>query len=162
MWSQVREAFGANLGAAGVAARLAVPLLVSGCLAHARAIPVDAAPRLAPTCRNAVHVFAARERVPEPYRDLAILRTVGNAFATDNTLVHSLQDKAAKLGANGLVYGMLKSGVALLVSPAGEAVAVYIPGDTARIAGECAAENMERAARVPAPPLGPLGGSGGP
>ena len=44
MWSQVREAFGASLGAAGTAARLAV-LLLAGCApsyAHAKAADLAA------------------------------------------------------------------------------------------------------------------------
>jgi hypothetical protein len=119
--------------------------LMTGC-ATTKAHMIETAPRLPPTCAAAVHLFTSSERVPATYQDLALLRVTGNDFAGSGTMFNSLRQKAAELGANGLVYRSMDTSPGLFQDPHGEAVAIYIPSDTARIAGECAAEARERAA----------------
>jgi len=123
--------------------RVALPcaFILTSC-ATTRAHVMEAAPKLAPSCRAAVHLFTSPERVPAPYVDLALLRVVGNDFAGEGTLFGSLKGKAAQLGANGLIYRTMNTSPGLFQDPTGEAVAIYIPSDTARIAGECAKEKV--------------------
>ena len=46
---------------------------------------------------------------------------------------------------NGLIYRNLQLDPGLLGDPSGEALAIWVPSDTARIAGECAAEARRQA-----------------
>lgn len=111
-----------------------------GC-ASTSAVPNAAAPRHSPTCRSAVHVFADADSVGAAFQELAAF-TVAHGIITDSTaILTSLRDKTAKLGGNGLIA---RRAVPHTVRDASgewvmfEAAAIYIPSDTARIAGECA------------------------
>src|SRR3954470_17637009 len=116
--------------------RFAVLFLIAGC-APTSALRMEAAPKLEPTCRSAVHLFPSAERVPSPYVDLGVLRATGGLLTNQNAMMTSLRGKAAELGANGMIYRSLEMTPGLFRDPTGEAIAIYIPSDTARVGGEC-------------------------
>ena len=68
---------------------------------------IDVTPRQV-TCAAAIHTYLKPDSVGAPYQELAYLSVSGGALASG-----------------------------LLESPNGQAIAIYIPSDTARIAAEC-------------------------
>jgi hypothetical protein len=127
------------------ALRLLPLALVAGCFTHTKAIMTDTAPvvQRTPTCATAVHLYLTADELSAPYDRLALLKTVGSHFASRERLLNSMVGKAAKLGANGLVYRNIDTDSGLFGDPDGEAMAVWIPSDTARIAGECAVASKQ-------------------
>jgi hypothetical protein len=69
-----------------------------------------------------------------------VLRTTGALGTSDATMMTSLRQKVAALGGNGVIYPVLAAGPSSLADIQGEARAIMIPSDTARIGGECRAE----------------------
>jgi hypothetical protein len=122
---------------------LASSLFVAAC-ASTRVLRMETAPELRPTCEAAVHLFPAADRVPAEYHDLGILRVTGGVITTEEAMMSSLRSKAAELGANGMIWRSLDLNPGLLQDPSGEAVAIYIPSDSARIQGECVRAKVVR------------------
>jgi len=131
---------------------LAVPLFVcalSGCGARAHVVATNPALSLAPTCANAVPVYADSERVPYDYYEVALITAEGNSVYTGNgDVLKSIRNQAARLGANGIVIDALGAthatvkvvGAALGSSDAerkGRAIAIWMPSDTARVREAC-------------------------
>lgn len=113
---------------------LAAAATLAGCLTHTQARPVGlpVTRTLAPTCWQGVSVYYSPPA--EPYVELALLHNNGNAFATRNAVLKGMRQKAAKLGATGILYGSFVYGAAdLLSGPEGEGRAIYVPSDTARV-----------------------------
>jgi hypothetical protein len=148
-----------HLVAMGTLAACATALALAAC-AHTSATMTDFVQPVqrTPTCRSAIHMYLTADEIPGPYERVAFLKVVGNDFAGRQTLLYSLTGKAAKLGANGLLYRNLNLDPGLLGDPSGEAMAIWVPSDTARIAGECAAE-ARRLASHPAAQFGQYAGT---
>jgi hypothetical protein len=113
----------------------ALALAVTAC-AHTSAHRIDVTPHRG-TCLEAVHLYPKSDSVGAPYQELAYLKATGGALASDAKMLRSLRNKAAEVGANGLIYQFLDFSPGFLESPTGQAVAIYIPSDTARVATEC-------------------------
>jgi hypothetical protein len=131
---------------------LAVPLFVcalTGCGARAHVVATNPALSLAPTCADAVPVYADNERVPYDYYEVALIAAEGNSVYSGNgDILKSIRGQAARLGANGIVIDALGAthatvkvvGAALGSNDAerkGRAIAIWMPSDTARVREAC-------------------------
>jgi hypothetical protein len=131
---------------------VAPSLLVSAllaCGARARVVAMNPALALAPTCSNAVPVFADSQHVPYDYYEVALITAEGNSVYNGNgDLLKSIRSQAARLGANGVVIDALGAthatvkvvGAALGTNDAerkGRAIAIWMPSDTARVREAC-------------------------
>src|SRR5687767_11937261 len=76
-------------------------LALAGCVSTS-VLTLDPTPR-PETCATAIRVYVSENRVGQPYTDLALITTDAPAGTTDEKVVASMREKAAKLGANGLV-----------------------------------------------------------
>ena len=131
-------------------ARLAVVSLLlplAACVATNAAL-LDPTLKLAPICPDGVEVFTDSSKVGKPYREVAVLASKGdNDFTTESGMIESQRKKAAELGANGLILGQMKdASTGAQIAQAffgtsanrkGQAVAIYIPSDSARVTKAC-------------------------
>jgi hypothetical protein len=124
----------------------AAPLL--GCV-HTQAVVLDPSFGLRPTCPEAVLLFTTAERVGRPYVEVALLSSRGDNNLTSESEMHESQrQKAARLGANGVILGETRDAGAVAVvanavlgTPAdrrGRAVAIWIAEDSVRVQEVCA------------------------
>jgi len=126
---------------------LALAVLALGCV-HVETTRVDPGPTLQPICPAGVVIYTAEGGVGRPYRTVAWLSASGESVGTSEAdLVLSLRDRAAELGANGLVLGPVREPT-LSAKIAGEvlgpgadregmAAAIYIPEDSLRTREAC-------------------------
>jgi hypothetical protein len=136
--------------------RLATPILfatLTACGARAHIVARNSALPLplplAPTCADAVRVYPSRELVPYDYYEVALIAAEGNSVYSGNgDLLKSIRNAAASLGSNGVVVDSLRAthatvkvlGAALGSDDAerkGQAVAIWMPSDTARVREAC-------------------------
>jgi hypothetical protein len=87
--------------------------------------------------------------VPYDYYEVALIETEGNsAYSGNGDLLKAIRNKAADLGANGIVVNSLESthttvkviGAAVGANDAGRkgnAIAIWMPSDTARVREAC-------------------------
>jgi hypothetical protein len=124
------------------------------CGARARVVATNPGLALAPTCANAVPVYADSEHVPYDYYEVALITAEGNSVYNGNgDLLKSIRNQAARLGANGVVIDALGAthatvkvvGAALGSNDAerkGRAIAIWMPSDTARVREACGARSQ--------------------
>jgi hypothetical protein len=105
----------------------------------------------APTCAQAIAVYNSRAEVPYDYYELAWVEASGNSvWTTDNQLQTQIRNGAAKVGANAVIVNPVeqsKSTVKVLGEAIGtksatqkaSALAIYMPGDAARVRTACGA-----------------------
>jgi hypothetical protein len=122
---------------------------LTACGTRAHVVATNPGLSLAPTCADAVSVFADSERVPYDYYEVALITAEGNSVYNGNgDLLKSIRDQAARLGANGIVVDSLGAthatvkvvGAALGSNDAerkGRAIAIWMPSDTARVREAC-------------------------
>jgi len=99
------------------------------------------------TCAAVVEVYASAEAVGTPFIELAMLSTSATDPVANDKLVQNMKEKAATLGANGVLlkgFGSQMGGPglvsgALVAKPTGESVAIWVPRDSADIQARCAA-----------------------
>lgn len=126
-------------------------LLLAGCV-NTQATLLDQTLHPAPICPEAVKLYLDSSRVGAPYTEVAFLTSSGdNNFTSENGMYNSQRQKAASLGANGIIMGQVKEAStgaqiasAIFGTPAnrkGKAVAIYVPSDTARVRQACAGKN---------------------
>ena len=123
---------------------------LAGCGAHTRIVATNPALTLAPTCADAVPVYADNSKVPYDYYEVALITAEGNSVYNGNgDLLKAIRNKAAAVGANGVVVDSLNAthktvrviGAAVGSSDAdrkGRAIAIWMPSDTARVREVCA------------------------
>jgi hypothetical protein len=123
--------------------------LVTACATRTRVIATNAALALSPTCGDAVRVFPDRDHVPYDYYEVALITSAGNpAYSGNGDVLKAIRNKAADLGANGVVVSSLEAthatvkiiGAAVGANDAGRkanAVAIWMPSDTARVREAC-------------------------
>jgi hypothetical protein len=128
-----------------------VSTLASGAACRPRSLIVATNPALSlpPTCADAVPVFQDREHVPYDYYEVALIAAEGNSVYVGNgDLLKAIRNRAAELGANGVVLDALGTthatvkiiGAALGGNDAerkGRAIAIWMPSDTARVRESC-------------------------
>jgi hypothetical protein len=101
------------------------------------------------TCAAAIAVYNSRADVPYDYYELAWIQATGNSvWTTDNQLQTQIRNGAAKVGANAVIVNPVtqaKSTVKILGEAVGAnsatqkatALAIYMPGDAARVRQAC-------------------------
>ena len=126
---------------------------LTACGARAHIVATNPALSLAPTCADAVPVFADNEHVPYDYYEVALITAEGNSVYNGNgDLLKSIRGQAARLGANGIVIDALGAthatvkvvGAALGGNDAerkGRAIAIWMPSDTARVREACGGQS---------------------
>jgi hypothetical protein len=129
---------------------LVLPCLVAlatGCV-HTNASVLDPTVSYQRTCAGAVQVFTTAERVPSPYKEVALLNSKGESSWTDERgMLGSQRNKAAEVGANGLILGETRepnAGTKIIGSlfgtgaeRKGKAIAIWIPADSERTREIC-------------------------
>jgi hypothetical protein len=127
----------------------ALLLASSGC--HVKSTTTDVSPGYsrAPTCASAVTVFDSRSDVPASYYELAWIDVEGNSvWTTDAQMRSKMQDKAAEVGANGLIANPVrenKTGVNVLGEAVGahtatsraSGLAIWMPAERTRAMNAC-------------------------
>jgi hypothetical protein len=122
-------------------------LAVTGCVSTNAAV-LDKSISYQKICPDGVMLFTSAERVPEPYAEVALLNSSGESnWTTEQGMMHSQQQKAAQLGANGIIVGDTRepnAGTKIIGSllgtgaeRKGKAVAIFIPSDTLRVQRVC-------------------------
>src|ERR1700736_4895907 len=132
------------------AARFAALLAaLAACRPKSLIVATNPALSLAPTCTDAVAVYADREHVPYDYYEVALITARGNSVYTGNgDILKAMRSKAASVGANGLIINSLGAthatvkviGAAVGSNDAerkGSAIAIWMPSDTARVRDAC-------------------------
>ena len=136
-------------------------VVISGCHSvSTNASLMDPALRLAKTCPAAIKLFSSRDRVQEPYREVAMLNSAGQtSYSSESDMIKSMRERAATVGANGIILtgidepsamAKLAGTVAQIAADAsgqiatisaerkGQAMAIYVPADSIRTVDTCA------------------------
>jgi hypothetical protein len=107
---------------------LAAVLVLAACASiQTQAVRLDESRTLAPICPAGVRVFESEVEIEHRYHKVALLsNSMDDALFHKPAMIQSQKNKAAELGANGIILGV-----------GGEAVAIYIPGDSVRVRTAC-------------------------
>lgn len=128
--------------------RLLLALALGVACVHTNAAVLDVTQKFAPLCPDGVKVFSDTSKVGKPYQEVALLNSKGESGSTsEEGMIKSQRKKAAELGANGIVVGGFqepKAGTKIIGTllgtgseRKGSALAIYIPGDSARVKAAC-------------------------
>jgi hypothetical protein len=122
---------------------------LSACGVRAHIVARNPALTLAPTCANAVPVYASSDKVPYDYYEVAMIAADANSvYNGQGDILKSVRNQAARVGANGVVIDSLATShatVKILGAALGgrdaerraSAVAIWMPSDTARVREAC-------------------------
>jgi len=96
-------------------------------------------PQRPSTCWQAVHIYATADAIGAPHVELAYLRTETTDPTSDESLLKNMKQKAAEIGANGIIFGGVHEQVgrvglvtgAFQAKPSAQGVGVWIPRDSA-------------------------------
>ena len=122
---------------------------LTACGARAHIVARNPALTLAPTCANAVPVYASSDKVPYDYYEVAMITARANSVYNGNgDILESVRNQAARAGANGVVIdslGTTHATVKVLGAALGgheaerraSAIAIWMPSDTARVREAC-------------------------
>ncbi len=127
---------------------LAGVVLVSACV-RTNAALIDPSVQLARTCPEAVKLFTTPDRVSQPYREIAVLNAKGESnWSDEGDMIQSMREKAAEVGANGIILSKIDEPSALTKvigavaktgsQRKGNALAIYVPSDSTNTATVCA------------------------
>jgi hypothetical protein len=115
---------------------------------HTNAAVLDVTQQFAPICPDGVKVFPDTTGIARPYQQVALLNSTGESGSTsEGGMIKSQRQKAAKLGANGIILGGFqepRAGTKIIGAVLGtgsqrkgSAMAIYIPADTSRVRVAC-------------------------
>jgi hypothetical protein len=121
---------------------------LSACVATNAAL-VDTSLHLQRTCPAAVRIYTSPSRVGTEYQEVALLNSAGLSNWTDESgMMTSMRNKAAELGATGIIMGNINEASAgakvaaavfgMGTERRGKAVAIYVPADLDRARAACA------------------------
>ena len=121
---------------------------------------LDPTLHLARTCPDGIKLYTVPDRVPKPYHEVALLHSIGKTgYSSESDMIKSMREKAAKVGANGIILddidepsalakiagevaqiGAQAAGQIATISAErkGKAMAIYVPGDSALTVAACA------------------------
>ncbi len=125
-----------------------VAAVVCGCVSTNAAL-VDPSIHLAQTCKSAIKLYTTPDRVTHPYREVAVLNAKGESnWSDEGDMIESMREKAAEVGANGIILSKIDEPSALTKvigqvaktgsQRKGNALAIYVPSDSASTATVCA------------------------
>ena len=100
------------------------------------------------TCEEGILMYTSPARAPSGYVELALLNSSGStAFTSEAGMMKSQRQKAAEIGATGIILGGIdEPGAGAKVAGAflgtgterkGKAVAILAPADTSKVYGIC-------------------------
>jgi len=123
-------------------------LLLTGCT-RTNAALMDSFLRLAPTCPDTVWIYTTPAQVGATAQEVALLNSTGSTgFTSEAGMMKSMRQKAAEIGANGIIMGNIdEPGAGAKVAAAvfgtgaerkGKSVTIFGPSDTARVRSFCA------------------------
>lgn len=124
------------------------PVLLLGACVSTNAAVLDASVKLSPICDRGVIVYLNAGEVGKDYKEIALLNSKGESgYTTEAGMVHSQQQKAAKLGANGIILNPIsepKPGTKIIgavlgtgTERKGSALAIWVPADSEKSAEIC-------------------------
>jgi hypothetical protein len=133
---------------------LAVLVSIVSCVST-NATVLDPSIKLARTCPDAVRLFTTPARVASPYREVALLHSTGESgWSDEEEMMESMRDKAAEVGANGIILENIDEPSALTkvigavaktgTVRKGKALAIYIPADSTSGAALCATRQARK------------------
>jgi len=128
---------------------LLVPAVLLCACVRTNAALIDPSVQLARTCPTAIKLFTAPAAVGQPYREVALLNSTGEAnFSDEGDMIQSMRRKASELGANGIILGGIDEPDALTkvigevaktgTQRKGKALAIYVPSDSTKTTTVCA------------------------
>ena len=126
---------------------VAASALLTGCVSTNAAV-LDPTVKYQKICPDGVQIFTSAKRVIGDYREVALLHSKGeSSWTSERGMASSQRKKAAELGANGIIIGDTKepnAGTKIIGSllgtgaeRKGAALAIYVPGDSARVHRAC-------------------------
>jgi hypothetical protein len=127
---------------------LLVAAFACGCVKTNAAL-IDPSVQLARTCPAAVKLFTTPDRVGHPYREIAVLNAKGESnWSDEGDMIQSMREKAADVGANGIILSKIDEPSALTKvigevaktgsQRKGNAMAIYVPSDSTSNVSVCA------------------------
>jgi hypothetical protein len=130
--------------------RVLTLLIVVGCVTT-KASLMDTSLHPQAICKEGVKLYTDASKIGVPYTEIAVLHSTGTRMYTnEESMIGNQRKKAAELGANGLVLGANKdpSTGAVIASSLGfgsanrkgDALAVLVPSDSARVSAICSAK----------------------
>jgi hypothetical protein len=124
-------------------------VMASGCGVKKTTAAINPSYSRAPTCDDAIQVYASRSEVPYDYYEVAWISAQGSSvYTSDGKLRSEVIKGAAKAGANGAIINPEKESKAT-VKVLGEtlgmkssttkvsALAIYMPADSGRVTLKC-------------------------
>jgi hypothetical protein len=110
---------------------------------------IDPSVHLARTCPDGIKLYTTPDRVGQPYREIAVLNAKGESnWSDEDDMIESMRDKAAEVGANGIILSGIDEPSALTKvigqvaktgsQRKGKALAIYVPSDSTNTATACA------------------------
>ena len=126
----------------------ALAAVVLGACVSTNAALIDPTVHLARTCPSAIRLYTTPDRVGHPYREVAILNAKGESnWSNEEDMIESMRDKAAEVGANGIILSGIDEPSALTKvigqvaktgsQRKGKALAIYVASDSATTATVC-------------------------
>ena len=126
----------------------AAAVLFCACV-RTNAALIDPSVQLARTCPAAIKLFTTPDKVGHPYREVALLNAKGESnWSDEGDMISSMRDKAAEVGANGIILSKIDEPSALTKvigevaktgsQRKGNALAIYVPSDSTSTATICA------------------------
>ena len=122
--------------------------VVLGACVSTNAALIDPTVHLVRTCPSAIRLYTTPDRVGHPYREVAILNAKGESnWSNEEDMIESMRDKAAEVGANGIILSGIDEPSALTKvigqvaktgsQRKGKALAIYVASDSATTATVC-------------------------
>lgn len=124
-------------------------VILSGACVSTNASLIDPTVRLARTCPEGIKLYTTPDRVGQPYREVALLNAKGESnWSDEEDMIESMRNKAAEIGANGIILSGIDEPSALTKvigqvaktgsQRKGKALAIYVPSDSTNTATACA------------------------
>jgi hypothetical protein len=122
-------------------------VLLSACVSTNASL-IDPTVHLARTCPDGIKLYTTPDRVGHPYREVALLNAKGESnWSDEEDMIESMRDKAAEVGANGIILSGIDEPSALTKvigqvaktgsQRKGKALAIYVPSDSTNTMTAC-------------------------
>lgn len=123
-------------------------IAVTACWVRTQSALIDPSMKLVRLCPDGVKLFRSESEIDSPYRAVALLRAqASTSYSSEAAIIEALREKAADVGGNGVVLESVREPGALTqiigevaktgTLRKGDALAVYIPADSARVQVAC-------------------------